>query len=502
MRETQSAVTDHAKTYYFGVMGEVSWPGVFETKSPYPRIVDILRRAGGLNNRASGSIRVVRRDRVCQQMYLSSDSPLTLLPGDLLVVDSPSRQGRLFQPISHRPVSKSAAIPGRSAYVQLAFVQLLDRPVVLKMRREQATVGRIVSLLNQPVAALRGVRLIGVPGQRGESGQSTDFNGSLADGSVLVFDTDSVQHEALPELPAAIRAVTLEDSEQPAGNASLPDTEEPGRVRIMVPNPLTAPAVEDVPSPYATEDRSDLFVNRGRLAREREAATRQPTDNEIHNKMDSDHTLASTVAGTASVLSSSKEKAPLATAENANLFGGVTATAVVLVMGGLAVTGAILMLISMARTSSTSKTKPESIPTSTPQTRRDLLDALIRDELPLTEEPLPLPASMTMFGRPNSTRRWRVDPAQRSLRDRSNEPRPDGDHVASESSPSLGGPHFRVQRASQSKRAATTRVDGEHSETASVGEAAADESGQSSTDDGDRRLLDRALTVIEQENRE
>jgi hypothetical protein len=485
-------------------MGEIARPGVYESKSPYPLIIDIVRRAGGLNNRASGNVRVVRRDRVCQQIFLSASSPLTLLPGDLLVVDSPSRRGRLFQPVSHRPNSQPDANSGPSRYVQLAFVQLLDRPVVLKMRREQATLAQIVSLLNQPVAALRSVRLIGVPGVRSTAELTSRRNGLLPDGCVLVFDSDSVNRKALPELPGVIRVVALEESGQTTEDVDPPVSDELGRVRISTPNPLIAPPIEDVASPNSADD---LFVNRGRRARESQAASDQSLGADINSQQTKTNNRAAipTPAATTPKLTRLKKgtvgtsSKTSTTVRNDDLNEAGTVTGVVFVIGGLGVAGAFLILLSMAR----STPKPKSSPTPTPKTQRDMLDALIRNELPLSEESLPLPDSMTMFGRPKSTRHWRVDAAQVSVPDRSNGPRPDAGQVATASATrpgGTGGPHFRVHGTSRPTQSARKPRRPEYATTTTdISETTLSGSQPPSDPSDERRLLDRVLAVIEQE---
>src|SRR5579863_614674 len=118
---------------YFGVMGEVGRPGVYETRGDLT-LVELIKRAGGITRDAEPAARVFRRGRLAEQVFLGSDGSTRLLAGDLVVVE-------------RRESSPRAILPPTMPAVQLAFLNLIDRPVVVKMSSDRATLAQIVAAL-------------------------------------------------------------------------------------------------------------------------------------------------------------------------------------------------------------------------------------------------------------------------------------------------------------------------------------------------------------------
>src|ERR1700733_10429699 len=71
---------------YFGILGEVTCPGVYELPGDCT-FGQLLRRAGGVTRDATGNTRVFRGGRVAQQLFVASSDAVALSPGDLIVIE-------------------------------------------------------------------------------------------------------------------------------------------------------------------------------------------------------------------------------------------------------------------------------------------------------------------------------------------------------------------------------------------------------------------------------
>ena len=72
---------------YFGLLGQVSSPGVYEMPMPFPYLVDVVSQAGGLTDAASGHLWIVRRGPIDYQAFYATDLETQLQPGDVVVAN-------------------------------------------------------------------------------------------------------------------------------------------------------------------------------------------------------------------------------------------------------------------------------------------------------------------------------------------------------------------------------------------------------------------------------
>lgn len=193
---------------YVGILGEISKPGVYRLDPTSLNLPAIIRRSGGLTEDASGSIRVVRQDRIVESLYYSPQSQVSLLAGDLLVVESKRAQAAISKLYDADPKVRSefareaqAAFRPDPTGVQVAFVNVLDRPVVVKIKHENAQIGKVVRMLDQPLELARSVRVIGPERLLSQSAAPQPIDTALADGTVLYFPRNSVNRNKLPAFP-------------------------------------------------------------------------------------------------------------------------------------------------------------------------------------------------------------------------------------------------------------------------------------------------------------
>jgi len=194
---------------YVGILGEIAKPRVYKVNSQALNLQSIIRIAGGMTDDASGTIRVVRQDRVVESIYFTPQANLPLLAGDLLIVESKRIQAafsRLYETDPHARAkyaqADEGAVKGNDAGgVQLAFVNVLDRPVIVKVKHEHATLAQVVQKLDQPFELAQSVRVIGPERVLSQGAMAQPIDTAIADGSVLVFPVSGVNRNKLPSLP-------------------------------------------------------------------------------------------------------------------------------------------------------------------------------------------------------------------------------------------------------------------------------------------------------------
>jgi hypothetical protein len=226
----------------FGILGEVLRPGVFQL-SPGCTFGELVRQAGGVTRFANGNARVFRGARLAQQLFVATSQAQLLCPGDLIVLE---RGGT-----ARLPTEPTAKVIAKSPHsdvqteVQIGLINLIDRPVVLKLPAEQASLERIVESLKQPSDLIDSIRVVGpAPDVRGSAAAGGSVR-SLRSGTVLIFPSH------INKRVAGVEALRFVPSEQNPGS-SLRSTPAPPHIRVgLLPDPITATpraaAVESIP---------------------------------------------------------------------------------------------------------------------------------------------------------------------------------------------------------------------------------------------------------------
>ena len=205
---TWKAAANSAENY-IGILGEIAKPRVYKVSAQALNLQSVIRIAGGMTDDASGTIRVVRQDRIVESIFFNPQSNLPLLLGDLLIVESKRIQAafsRLYEADPQRRAeyaqAAQAAVKGSDpSGIQLAFVNVLDRPVIVKVKHEHATLSQVVQKLDQPIELAQSVRVIGPERMLSQGATTQPIDTTIADGSVLVFPTNAINRSKLPSLP-------------------------------------------------------------------------------------------------------------------------------------------------------------------------------------------------------------------------------------------------------------------------------------------------------------
>ncbi len=241
------------------ILGEIATPGAYCLEARSLSVQSLVRRAGGVTEEASMAIRLIRHERVNQTLFLSPQSDTPLLPGDVLIVESKratlgtSKVMNVGNPANG--VRRVAAPAGDAQGVQVAYLNVLDRPVVVKLRNEEARLDHIVQMLGQPVELAGSVHVLG-PDRNSNAAQLATASPRLTDGTVLVFRKGSVNRNKLPAtlpkpydseiaagaFPSLIGGAMGQSAELRSVGQLAPLMIAPGQFAASTPAPFNEPA--------------------------------------------------------------------------------------------------------------------------------------------------------------------------------------------------------------------------------------------------------------------
>jgi hypothetical protein len=180
-----------ARPAYFAVLGEVASPGVYELPTGCT-LGQLVRCAGGITRDADGNARVLRGARLAERLFVASSESAILYPGDLILVD-------------RRATGQSTNKLPRDSEVQIGVLNLIERPVVMKMPGDQASLARIVEFLRQPPALVEQIQIVGRSRKNVRRSADPERDAVLlASGTVLIFPKRSVRLASVPPLPDPI----------------------------------------------------------------------------------------------------------------------------------------------------------------------------------------------------------------------------------------------------------------------------------------------------------
>lgn len=188
---------------YVAIMGEVDTPGTYCVNSTGLTIHRIIESARGFTPDASMAVRIIRSGRFRQTEIFSEKNDSHLMPGDLLIVESNrtsavagasrSADSRDAQTI-HADYQRGTPRVG----IQIALINVVDYPLVLRLRPDQANASQLIQSLGQSMSLLARTRIItpDVPGRK-----TSDLAKQaliLENGSVIVFEPGGVNRDRLP----------------------------------------------------------------------------------------------------------------------------------------------------------------------------------------------------------------------------------------------------------------------------------------------------------------
>jgi hypothetical protein len=396
--------------YLFAVIGQVAYPGVYRAPTSDPLLVDLIHNTGGLTDAASGYLRIVRRGPNGFQAIYASDAQFQLRPGDVVVAERVASQPMTSPAVPGFPSAANTAAMNRPplpAFVQLVFVDLIDRPVVLKMPRSTATVAQILELLGQSSDLASTVKVIPPFHPSTPTPHSTQFKSP----TVLVFDPTTLKTDRIPELPVAVvndvsqpRQATDEvhsDSVFGSGNGAVN--------RLQLATAGTPKESADIGWPSSpAEGLPDSAVDEAASLLPLRTAGSRKSRNDVSSLETATTPLPLHPAVSKPIVSSGGEKAVVSGSSPLGrlLTGSLAVTLIAVAAGGIMIW---LRRRKAARSHPPAVKSPSSLESNN-------LDEIINDELPVVEEPFEYPTHLRLSGRVIGPARIRVDAAERPPR--------------------------------------------------------------------------------------
>lgn len=449
-----------SKDRYVAIMGEVNQPGTYHVHPTSMNLRSLVVQAAGFTLDASKVVRVIRNGRFSQNEIYSESSNSRLLDGDLLIVEPRQTHqftGRMYDFSPERTmIHASYEERGKPAGIQVGLVNVLDYPIVLKLRPEDASAARIMEGLRQPIQLLADTDVI-TPGRRITSDAAKQLP-RMIDGSVIVFKRESINRNQLPStLPRPIESHIALGAQ--AGLIGSPQGQSPelralgqklwpgsGYSDLTIGNSgdgRTAPAK----SPSASQTRAPADELRTEIA-PRPPVSRNPRIAtapfsgvpQIKNSSTSlpiqEHDSTESAAMTddsanetqtpmlesgepLSAMESSETETPGFSLANILIVFSVVGMAIIVVIGARRFLEFERQAKSLASVNSAPKSIPEapaSIVTA-PFESRSLLERLIKNELPINLEQVDFPAGLMLQGRIAPRPNLRVDGAQSVLKE-------------------------------------------------------------------------------------
>lgn len=441
---------DTTQQPYVGLLGQLARPGVYEIENQGTTLGALIQEIGGLARDASGQFRIIRNGRPGQMTSYAGAARFELMPGDLVIADAQ------YSSAAFAPQNGTNATQTASTAVQIGFVNLIDRPVVLKLRREHASLIEILTLMRQDEGLVSQIKVIAPPNQR-SVGQIRPET-TLPSETVLIFPLNSVRAARLAPLPEPFKlkradADTTETTE-PRANISPDVTQVPrpqpaiGAWQDSTPLPQTARTISrpssepsddaiDVPAPPAEEAITKRAggvrgAPRGQdlIARDSKMALAPPAEPFDRAPTPAPQpTLIDDLPDEPSLLDARSPRRPIPTAKEQLSELDVSESDVEppsdkaesswsiwppILTAGIGLLTLIGFSLSLRRRTQTAHAIPSSLPTSSKLSvskpgRRDSLEAIINDQLPLVEQPVPLASQMQFHGRPQAPTTIRLD---------------------------------------------------------------------------------------------
>ena len=228
--------------YYFGIMGQVARPGVYELAYPEPQLLELIRHAGGLTQQATNQLRIIRQGHAGQRAFYEPSLTYALLPGDIVVADGPIPP-RPPQWISESKAASSdiqtadlvfrPGVEEAQFHFHVALLNVLDRPVILPVPESHANVPAVLAYLGQDPQTAAQVKVLPAGPARPLSSKETLAASTFLGPTVLYFNPHLIRRDQLPKLEEVYRI--SDPSESPA------PTPEEFKTADSAPLPLTLP---------------------------------------------------------------------------------------------------------------------------------------------------------------------------------------------------------------------------------------------------------------------
>lgn len=173
---------------FVAMVGEVAQPGVYrlpagaDSQNRVATIEQLVTQAGGLNPTASPSLRVIRKSRPDQRVYYHPAGATTLEAGDVIIAENLPD----YAPPDAARIEQNG--------VQLVLLGVLPRPIVVRVKTQQASISSICAMLGQPPELSRSVKVL-------SPARIEHVDQTIPQTALLIFAPGSINPAQLPEFP-------------------------------------------------------------------------------------------------------------------------------------------------------------------------------------------------------------------------------------------------------------------------------------------------------------
>lgn len=181
--------TSPAPLKHCSVVGAIRFPATYASEASPFLLRNLIEQAGGLTPQATGIVRILHGGKQQNVNLTSSLGAVVIPPESVIVVDSAA-------------AGPHPAEADGQPYVDVACLQLCERPVVMWLKPAEATVPRLLEHLGQSASIAGSVRVLAPLSGRPLPGDA------LVSGSVVLFDPTAMDQVALAE---ALRRSPLQD---------------------------------------------------------------------------------------------------------------------------------------------------------------------------------------------------------------------------------------------------------------------------------------------------
>tara|TARA_R110002095_G_scaffold203734_2_gene185959 strand:- start:55895 stop:57811 length:1917 start_codon:yes stop_codon:yes gene_type:complete len=464
-REIGAPQNQQRQTAVIGLLGEFHHCATYEISSQNLDLNKVIAQTGGMTPNASGIIRIIRGGRISQDLFYSPNTDFPLMHGDVLIGLESSANDINVSSEQNWNGSRGTQQQKSPQLIQIAILNLVDRPVVFGVPAEIADLAGILRCLRQPLEQYPQIAqaITVIPPKRIHNNadfKTRKLTSKFASGTVLVLGPSSgidltmiphnlpsprrlqAAHSPFQESPNELRqpaSVSLE-------KAPFRQTNSTTEVEPQIQHGVTHP--EDIPQ---TLESTPLKTKKGTLqlngpvlqqtaasltlvpkpnspqAEENAGKSVDPTDKQQNSNSSTVPDLNLTVAPAPpvdSVQVLSDDDLPkfeeFEETENSSWPQWVTYLLLAVIAGGVWK----YLQRRAGRSSTTSHTNPHTVSTNNSETEpatiitnwdslpplpnKSLLEQLLENDIPVIEETPQIPTQTFIYGR-HQTRSARVD---------------------------------------------------------------------------------------------
>ncbi|WP_145220598.1 hypothetical protein [Gimesia alba] len=150
-REISSPQNQQRQTAVIGLLGEFKHCAAYEISNQNLDLNKVVSQAGGMTPQASGIIRIIRGGRISQDLFYSPETDFPLMHGDVLIgLESSANDINVSSDHNWNGIQRTQQ-QATSQLIQIAILNLVDRPVVFGVPAEIADLAGILRCLRQPL---------------------------------------------------------------------------------------------------------------------------------------------------------------------------------------------------------------------------------------------------------------------------------------------------------------------------------------------------------------